>query len=59
MSSSKFILFIVLWPTIILVILSMISETEASLTDNLKYFETIRSSDLSHNIVKRGVDPSR
>ena len=31
---------------------------EASLTDNLKYYETMRSSDLSHSIVKRGVDPT-
>ena len=33
--------------------------SEASLTDNLKYFETIRKSDLSHSIVKRGIDPTR
>jgi len=29
-----------------------------SLTDNLKYFETLDTSQLSHNIVKRGADPS-
>ena len=30
-----------------------------SLTDNLKYYETFDTSQLSHNIVKRGADPSR
>ena len=29
------------------------------LKDNLKYFETLHKSDLSHNVVKRGADPSR
>ena len=42
-----------------LVLLLIIGFSKANLTDNLKYFETMRSSDLSHNIVKRGVDPAR
>ena len=31
---------------------------EASLTQNLKYFEVIHAKSFGHNIVKRGVHPS-
>ena len=56
MSTSK--LFLTMLWSVDLVLLLIIG-SEANLTDNLKYFETMRSSDLSHNIVKRGANPDR
>lgn len=56
MSTTK--LFLTMLWSVDLVLLLIIG-SEANLTDNLKYFETMRSSDLSHNIVKRGANPDR
>ena len=44
-----------------LVLLSLVwtSEAMAKLTSRLRHFETLHKSSLTHNIVKRGLDPQR
>lgn len=41
-----------------LIFLSMVYTISSDLTDRVRHFETLTSSDLSHNIVKRGLDPN-
>ena len=41
-----------------LIFLSMVYTISSDLTDRVRHFETLSSSDLSHKIVKRGIDPN-
>ena len=41
-----------------LIFLSMVYTISSDLTDRVRHFETLTSSDLSHKIVKRGIDPN-
>ena len=41
-----------------LIFLSMVYTISSDLTDRVRHFETLTSSDLSHKIVKRGLDPN-
>ena len=49
------------WMVTALVLLSLAELTlsKSDIEKNLKYYETLEKADLSHNIIKRGTDPTR
>ena len=44
--------------TFLVIAVSFLAQINCDITNNLKYYETIKASDIGHKIVKRGANPS-